>query len=98
MHLKRRIKLITLQVLASYGVFVLKNDQFSVDLEEVNKEVSSIMDVFKRALPTTPAQQWSKNASMHVGSVLGPLVANCVKKLDRVVTEAAGCDSYIQVL
>ena len=36
-HVKRRIKLLTLQVLASYGVFVVKNDQYSVDLEEINK-------------------------------------------------------------
>ena len=29
---------------------------------------------------------------------MGPLVANCIKKLDRVVTETAGCDSFVQVL
>ena len=30
-YLKRRVKLLSLRVLATYGVFVVKNDQFSVD-------------------------------------------------------------------
>ena len=29
---------------------------------------------------------------------MGPLVANFVKKLDRIVTETAGCDTFVQVL
>ena len=49
--MKRRLKLLTLQVLASYGVFVVKKDHFSVDLEEVIKESEAIMEVFKKVLP-----------------------------------------------
>lgn len=55
------------------------------------------MEVFKRALPSTHTL-CNKNTAAHLASVLGPLISNCVKKLDRVVTETAGCDSFIQVL
>ena len=40
-----------MQVIASYGVFVVKNDQFSVDLEEMVRETESIMSTFHQALP-----------------------------------------------
>ena len=44
------ISRLTLQVLASYGVFVVKNDQFSVDLEEVNREAEAVFEVYNSVL------------------------------------------------
>ena len=49
-HFKRRIKLLALQVLSSYGVFVVKNDQFAVDLEHMSTEADSVMETFQSCL------------------------------------------------
>ena len=91
------ISRLTLQVLASYGVFVVKNDQFSVDLEEVNREAEAVFEVYNTVLQNSNTSG-SNQATRQIGTLMGPLAANCIKKLDRVVTETAGCDSFIQVL
>lgn len=45
-HVKRRIKLVCLQMLSSYGVFVVKSDTFAVDIENKCAELNSIMETF----------------------------------------------------
>ena len=85
---------LTLQVLTSYGIFVVKNDQFSVDLEEIVRQTESTINTFHQAVPKGGNPQKDKL----FGAALAPLVSSLIKKMDRVVTEAAGCDSFIAVL
>ena len=81
-----------LQILASYGVFVVKNDQFSVDTEEVITSVTETVKTFRVLV-----EQWPKgvNRDKQVTSVICPLLGSLIKSMDRVVTETAGCDSFV---
>lgn len=93
-HLKKRVKLLTLQALASFGVFVVKNDQFSVDLEAVVSECESVTQIFSKAV--TQVQSSSNVVVKSLGGVVCSLAASVIKKLDRLVTETAGCDSFVK--
>ena len=44
--LKRKVQLLLLQILASYGVFVVKSDQFSVDIDEAVNSLDHAVTTF----------------------------------------------------
>ena len=86
-----------MQVLASYGVFVVKSDQFSVDIEQISTEAETVLETFLN-LWQVHIQSASMQAKKYHSTLMSTLAASMIKWLDQIVTETAGCDSFIQHL
>jgi len=82
-----RLKVLTMLVLQARGVFVSNKEQFMIDIEQLSLDCEQLINRASTLCKTSYSEALNSSVTAMVLSML--------RQLDRIVTETAGCDSYI---